>query len=129
MSQSYRELVIQGRGSTVRSFVDWALKSEASEVIFNSDHHIRGDRGLTAVAAFLHIQKPLVHLVASSALADRLIEGLTRSTADLELRADHAIQGAKFNFDYTLFSGEIAEKWNDRFRNPPEGVSIKGKIP
>ena len=129
MSKSFRELVIQGRASTVRAFVDWALGEDAGRVYFNADHHIRGERGLAAVAEFLQLKTPLVHLVAETELADKLVDGLKRSTADLELRADEKVQGAKFNFDYELFSSKLAKHWNDRFRNPPEGVTVQGAIP
>lgn len=108
MSETYRELVVQGPYLLIKGFVAGLLAARGlgpEQVLFAHEHHVAAEGLLEQLAEWVRLNPPDSHLLVPHSLYADVHQGLEKAQPlGLAIRSDRPILSASVQFHYTAYT-------------------------
>ncbi len=126
MSARYRELVLQGPEGWILGFAEGYLHGRGVRVLDAAREGFHCVPLRERIADWIAGGEEIVHLVVREEDLSAVNEALqaAQQHARLRLREEHAVRGARFHFQFTVYSKSHAARIRKLFQELPEGVML-----
>lgn len=126
------EVLLNATGEVVRAFAAGFVLGRGLDpdaLYVAEDRGVGGVPLAEKVARTLRIGTPATRFIATAEAKAALVAALRGRSSPVGVLAARRIRGAKFTFEFEVFSAVYARRILELFARPPEGVVLRGYRP